>query len=42
MDNRTTPDALHYNGNERYYLSRLGQKIPVVTPESRSQHRYSS
>jgi hypothetical protein len=42
MDNRTTPDALHYNGDERYYLSGLGKKIPVVTPERHSQHRYSS
>jgi len=42
MGNRTTQDALHYNGDERYYLSGLGKKIPAVTPERHSQHRYSS
>ena len=42
MDNRTTQDALHYNGDERYYLSGLGEKIPVVTAERHSQHRYPS
>jgi hypothetical protein len=33
MDNRTTQSALQYNGDDRYYLSGLGKKIPVVTPE---------
>jgi hypothetical protein len=42
MDNRTTPDVLHYNGDERYHPSGLGKKITAGTPESRSQHRYSS